>query len=88
MGAKDIREEVIENAVNFGKFDNLKKMEGKKEFSETIMQPGDEKDSESYKVRKGKVGGYVDYLSQEDIDYMDKVIAEMGCPFYGVVNGV
>lgn len=88
MGAKDIREEVIENAVNFGRFDNLKKMEIKKEFSKTIIQPGDVKDDESYKMRKGKIGGYVDYLSQEDIDYIDKVIAEMGCPFYGLGNDI
>jgi hypothetical protein len=35
------------------------------------------KDPESHKFRRGKVGGYVDYLSPEDIEFvelhMDKI---------------
>lgn len=35
----------------------------------------DVNDPESFKVRRGKVGGYRDYLSTEDIAYCDSVIA-------------
>jgi alcohol sulfotransferase len=35
----------------------------------------DEKDPESHKFRRGKVGGYKDYLSEEDIAYIDARMA-------------
>ena len=35
-----------------------------------------------FKVRKGKIGGYVDYLSQEDIAYCNKLLSDPGSPFY------
>jgi len=45
------------------------------------MQPGDTNDEESYKVRKGKVGGYLEYLSQDDMNFINQVIKEAGHPF-------
>jgi len=84
IGVNDIKAEAIESAVNYASFSNMKKMEKGKEFTSKIMQSAKEEDSESYKVRKGKVGGYVDYLTPEDIEYIDKAIAKMGCPFCGV----
>jgi hypothetical protein len=33
------------------------------------MGPGDVRDPESFKVRRGKVGGYREYLSIEDQKY-------------------
>ncbi len=35
----------------------------------------------SYKVRKGKVGRYMDYLSERDIDYVNNLINKIGCRF-------
>jgi hypothetical protein len=35
----------------------------------TAMGPGDVRDPESFKVRRGKVGGYREYLSIEDQKY-------------------
>jgi hypothetical protein len=40
------------------------------------LLPGDRNDVESFKVRRGVVGGYVDYLSEADQFYCDKVLAE------------
>jgi hypothetical protein len=48
------------------------------------MIPGDKKDQSSFKVRQGKVGGYVQELSEDDLDYINKVIEENGAPFYGI----
>jgi hypothetical protein len=36
--------------------------------------PSDSDNPDSYKVRRGKVGGYSDYLSAEDIAYCDEVL--------------
>ena len=50
-------------------------------YNRFILGAGDPADPESYKVRKGKVGGYVDYLSQDHIAYIDDCIRELGNPF-------
>jgi hypothetical protein len=36
------------------------------------LKPGDKNDPESYKTRRGKVGGYIDYLSSEEIEYLNQ----------------
>lgn len=44
----------------------------------SALRPGNIKDPESFKVRRGKIGGYADYLSQEDISYCKDVLIELG----------
>ncbi|MDG4897525.1 sulfotransferase domain-containing protein [Mesorhizobium sp. WSM4976] len=40
-----------------------------------VLQPGDNRDPESFKVRRGKVGGFREYLSSDDIAYCDEILA-------------
>jgi hypothetical protein len=42
------------------------------------LQPADPNDPESFKVRKGKVGGYCEYLSADDVAYCDRTLAQIG----------
>jgi Sulfotransferase domain len=42
------------------------------------LLPGDRNDAESFKVRRGVIGGYVDYLSEADLSYCESVLAETG----------
>ncbi|MGB0716035.1 MAG: sulfotransferase domain-containing protein [Phycisphaerae bacterium] len=72
--------ESVQRAVDFASFDNMRQMEQKGQFTKKMMRPGDPADKESFKVRKGKVGGYTEYLSAEDLDYIQQVIAEQGDP--------
>lgn len=81
IGAEAVSQRVIDDAVAFASFENMRRMEKQDEFRIDWMRPGDVNDPESYKVRRGKVGGYTDYLSEADIAYIDATIAEMGCPF-------
>ena len=81
IGASNIPETIINNAIEFCLFENMKQLERSGEFNTKIIQPVDPMDNESYKVRRGKVGGYRDYLSQEDIDFIDQIILEFGNPF-------
>ena len=41
------------------------------------LRPRDPDDPESFKVRRGKVGGYLDYLDAEAIAYCDGVLARL-----------
>ena len=42
-----------------------------------LLQPGDVNDPESYKVRRGKIGGYVDYLDPSDVEYADQAMSAL-----------
>ena len=53
----------------------MKKMEASRQYDPQLLQPGDVSDPESYKVRKGKVGGYADYLASDDIEYATQAMA-------------
>jgi hypothetical protein len=82
MGADDVTPEIVSRAIEFGSFNNMKSMEKSGEYNWRLSSP-DLNDNESYKVRKGKVGGYAEYLSQEDIEYIDRSISESGISFFG-----
>ena len=81
LGAKNIEHHIIETAVQFASFDSMKKKERAGFFKHHSMKSRNINDPESYKVRKGVVGGYKSYLSQEDIKYIDELKRELGCPF-------
>ena len=81
LGCDEVDEYIIRKAVEFASFNNMKKMEKDRFFKSGAMRPANINDDESYKLRRGIVGGYESYLSEEDINYIDQVIKEMGCPF-------
>jgi len=56
--------------VEWGSFDNLRKLETSGTFSQGGMKLVDANDPSTYKVRRGKVGGY-----REDFD--DHQVAEL-----------
>jgi hypothetical protein len=76
------REEVINEAVNYSSFDKMRKME-KKGKVDSKLKPTDPNDEESYKTRKGKVGGFSEYLNEEEIAYINRLMNESLSDFYG-----
>jgi hypothetical protein len=81
MNIKEIDNVILQKATEYGSFENMKKLEASSQFDNDSMRPGNPGDPESFKVRKGKIGGYVDYLSEEDIAYIDQVTQEFQYPF-------
>lgn len=71
----------VDTAVRFSEFENMQALERADHFNTEILRPGNGEDLESFKVRGGKIGGYEDYLSAEDIAYLDEVIEKFDCPF-------
>jgi hypothetical protein len=80
MGLEHPKEQAIAAAVRYGGFENMRRLESTGSF-ERKLRPGDPEDPESYQVRKGVVGGYADYLSPEDIRYVERACREAGSPF-------
>ena len=71
----DCSEAEIQAAVDFAAFDKLKGLERQHFFQSARMQPGDSRDPDSYKVRRGKIGGYLDYFTPEQLAEIDAILA-------------
>lgn len=78
MQVGEIDETILQEAIEYSRFDNLKQLEKKGTFSSDIMKAKDTSDPDSFKVRSGKIGGYVKHLSNEDIAYIDKMTKQNG----------
>src|SRR5438128_499972 len=72
---------MFQEALEFSRFENMQKLEAAGAFDSKILHPGDVRDPESFKVRRGKVGGYREYLSLEDQKYAADALAELDVRF-------
>jgi len=77
LGLEDVSDKTIAEAVEFCRFENMRKLEQSDAFKSKKMVPTNRSDEESYKIRKGKVGGYRDYLSAEDVRCLDELMREV-----------
>ncbi|MCE9661006.1 MAG: sulfotransferase domain-containing protein [Burkholderiales bacterium] len=73
---------VVAAAVEAARFDRMKAAEAAGESSDTRLRPGDATRPDSFKVRRGRVGGYRDDLGPEAIAYVDAAVARLD-PFFG-----
>ena len=81
MGAGDLPERTLTEAIEYGRFDNMRRMEQSGGLSESSrLRPGDAGDASSYKTRKGKVGGFAETFSPQDLAFANRVLAEHACP--------
>ena len=84
LGVEGVADATIGDAVEFSSFDKMKAMEKEGTFKHPhYMKPGDSADEESFKVRRGKVGGFEDYLSPQDIDWLSGKMRHELAAFYG-----
>lgn len=74
IGIENIDIDVIKEAIAFADFDNMKKLEGKGEFKSSILMPTNPSDPNSFKVREGKVGGYIRHFSESDLQYLNNAM--------------
>lgn len=76
----------IEDAVKFASIDNMRRMElenARKAGAQRSMKPGNADDPSSFKVRRGKVGGWTDYVSEEQAAALNVLVREKLNPVYG-----
>lgn len=58
-------------------FENMQRAEGAMKFKDSygqLLAPADPSNPNSFKVRKGKVGGFKESLSEEDLAYCNQVL--------------
>ena len=83
IGLSEVSNEHIAEAVEYSSFKNMRKMEMGGDVSSGRLKPRDRNDMESFKTRKGVVGGYVEYLEPAQIDSVERRITERLDPFFG-----
>jgi hypothetical protein len=99
LGIDKINEQILDAVLELGDINKMRRSEAESAqgshalrrtdpragnaFQTRAFQPANPDDPESFKVRKGKVGGYTDYLGEKEIEYLDnKIRAELN-PVFG-----
>ena len=75
----------IADAVAFASYDNMKRMERQRVFwlSGGRLVPKDRSNPDSYKVRRGKAGGYRDDFDAAQLAQIDRLVESTLDPLYG-----
>jgi hypothetical protein len=66
----------IAAAVAFASFEQMKQKEAANFFKSDKLRPGDPADPQSFKVRKGKVGGYREHFTSEELVRIDQQLTK------------
>lgn len=77
---QDFSAEEIAEAVEFTAFESLKRKERENFFQNSRLKARNVEDPDSYKVRRGKVGGYRDYFNDEEVERIDRMLSERLIP--------
>ena len=88
LEAAPVSDDVLRSAVEYGRFENMQMLEHEATFDEhnrrLVARHPD--DPESYKTRRGEVGGYRDYLCADEIAYLEERIAALQPPELGYLE--
>jgi alcohol sulfotransferase len=84
LGA-DPDEAGVSDAVEYARFDNMRRLEEEMKVSASgrRLVPGKRGKSDSYKVRRAKVGGWRDYFDEEQIAALDARVRSELRPGFG-----
>jgi hypothetical protein len=84
FGFDAIDEQSMTHSLWFSSFDNMKKMEASREFGKGILLARDAGDPDSFKVRRGVVGGYREVLSARELGFIEEAMLSLDVRFgYG-----
>lgn len=78
-----VSDAALREAVESTEFSKMRKMEAEGAVTSDRLAPADPRDTESFKTRKGKVGGFTEYLDEADIAYLNDWIDRKLSPLYG-----
>lgn len=85
FGVEQPLKDYMNDTVEFTCMENLQKLE-QSNFFQSIEMQNESKDPRASKVRKGKVGGFHEHLSQDDLDYIAEKEKEFSNPFASFSN--
>ena len=82
---QDPTPEELADCVEFASVENMRNLETQKKFwlAGSRMRAADTKNPDSFKVRRGKVGGFRDYFDEQQTAALERMIEERLMPGYG-----
>jgi hypothetical protein len=83
IGVAGVDDAVIDEAVVFGSFDNMRRLEETGAIGSARLRPGRPGDHDTYKTRRGRVGGHTDELTPDQIARLDRAMAASGVDRFG-----
>jgi glycosyltransferase involved in cell wall biosynthesis len=81
LGEATPDQSAFQYALEFADFANMQRLEAAGVFDSKILRSKDVRNPESFKVRRGKVGGYRDYLSPEDQAFASDALKHLDARF-------
>lgn len=81
VGLSAVSDETAARAVEFASFDRMQRRERSAVAGSRAVRAPDAADPDSFKARRGLVGGYVQELRTEDVARVDEKVRELD-PFY------
>ena len=88
VGIDDVAPEIVADAVEFGSFDHMRQLEENEAFASEKLRPGRQGDHDTYKTRRGTVGGHRDELTVEQIARLDDMLAASAASRFGYTGEV
>lgn len=77
IGVTKVDETAFARAVEASSFEKMQEQEASGRQKKGELAPGDVRDKDSFKARRGKVGGYVDYFSPADLEFASQEMARL-----------
>ena len=81
LGETSIKQTAFYRALQFSEFGQMKAREASGAFDSKILRAGNTADPESYKVRRGKIGGFAEDLSITDQAYAARALRRLNPRF-------
>jgi len=85
---EEFSEEEVRAAVEWGSFDNLQKLETSGTFSQGGMKLVNANDPSTFKVRRGKVGGYRDDFDPQQVAELEALVRDNILPELGYCQDI
>jgi len=82
LGLSEVSDEVVQEAVDFCRFDNMRQLEASNTLGSKRLAPRNKDDEATYKTREGRIGGFVDHLDAPEIEHINRLIQEKLDPLY------
>lgn len=82
VGAGDVPDDIVAKAVEFASFERSRQREAQGAVKHKALRAWNPDDPESFKARRGVIGGYVDYLTADQVADLNTRLRDLD-PLYG-----
>ncbi len=83
IGVSGVSDEVVSEAVEFARFDNMRQYEQDGVFQSARLRPGSSDEAASFKTRRGEIGSHRDELPERIVRELDRAVADSRATAFG-----